>query len=69
MRPFTRAHLAARYRYLETLSPDGLVWELQRRSDAYRADHAAVSTAERDQSPEAPPALAERWRLRFPRKP
>ena len=69
MRPFTRAHLAARYGYLETLSPDGLVWELQRRSDAYRADHAAVAAAERDQSPEAPPALAERWRLRFPRKP
>ncbi|MDA8247706.1 MAG: DUF6499 domain-containing protein [Rhodospirillales bacterium] len=69
MRPFTRAHLAARYGYLETLSPDGLVWELQRRSDAYRADHAAAATTERDRSPEAPPALAERWRLRFPRKP
>ncbi|MBW4093655.1 MAG: hypothetical protein HIU82_21550 [Proteobacteria bacterium] len=69
MRPFTRAHLAARYRYLETLSPDGLVWELQRRSDAYRADYAAAADAEHNPPPETPPALAERWRLRFPREP
>ena len=69
MRPFTRAHLAARYRYLETLSPDGLVWELQRRSDAYRADRDAVAKGEDDPPPEVPPALAERWRLRFPREP
>ena len=69
MRPFTRAHLAARYRYLETLSPDGLVWELQRRSDAYRAEYAAAADAEHDLPPETPPALAERWRLRFPREP
>ncbi|HVC58846.1 MAG TPA: DUF6499 domain-containing protein [Acetobacteraceae bacterium] len=69
MRPFTREHLAIRYGYLETLSPDGLVWELQRRSAAYGADYAAAAEAERDQQPEAPPALAERWRLRFPRKP
>ena len=69
MRPFTRAHLAARYGYLETLSPDGLVWELQRRSAAYRADYATVAEARRDPQPETPPALAERWRLRFPGKP
>ncbi len=66
MRPFTRACLAARYRYMETLSPDGLVWELQRRSDAYRADYAAAVKAEPNPSPETPPALAARWRLRFP---
>ncbi len=69
MRPFTRTHLADRYRYLETLSPDGLVWELQRRSDAYRAGCDAAAEAERDPPPETPPALAERWRLRFPREP
>jgi hypothetical protein len=69
MRPFTRAQIDARYRYLETLSPDGLVWELQRRSDAYRADYAATAEAEQDPSPEAPPALAERWRLRCPPRP
>jgi len=69
MRPFTRAHLAARYRYLETLSPDGLVWELQRRSDAYRAEFAAAPKPEHHSPPETPPALAERWRLRFPREP
>ena len=69
MPPFTRAHLAARYRYLETLSPDGLVWELQRRSAAYRADYAAAATAARNPQPGTPPALVERWRLRFPRKP
>ena len=43
MRPFTRERLAARYRYIESLSPDGLVWELQRRSTAYRADYEAVT--------------------------
>ena len=69
MRPFTRAHLAARYRFLETLSPDGLAWELQRRSAAYRADYAAAATAARNPQPGTPPALVERWRLRFPRKP
>ena len=69
MRPFTREHLAARYRYLETLSPDGLVWELRRRSAAYCAEYAAATEAAGGQQPEAPPALAERWRLRFPRKP
>ena len=69
MRPFTREDLAARYRYLETLSPDGLVWELQRRSTAYGADYAAAAEAARDQQPEAPPALSKRWRLRFPGEP
>ena len=69
MRPFTRAQIDARYRYLETLSPDGLVWELQGRSDAYRADYAATAEAEQNPSPEATPALAERWRLRCPPRP
>lgn len=69
MRPFTRAHLAARYGYLETLSPDGLVWELQRRSAAYRADYGAVTAATKNPAPEVPPARVARWRLWFLRKP
>ena len=69
MRPFTRERLAARYRYIESLSPDGLVWELQRRSTEYRADYEAVAQVEHDPLPEASKAISERWRLRFPRKP
>ena len=69
MRPFTRERLAAWYRYIESLSPDGLVWELQRRSTAYRADYEAVAQVEHDPLPEASNAISERWRLRFPRKP
>ena len=68
MRPFTRAHLAARYGYLETLSPDGLVWELQRRSAAYRAEYEAVTAATKSPAPEVPPARVARWRLWFLRK-
>ncbi|WP_353850777.1 transcriptional regulator domain-containing protein [Acidiphilium sp.] len=69
MRPFTRERLAARYRYIESLSPDGLVWELRRRSTAYRADYEAVTRVENDPLPEASSAISKRWRLRFPRKP
>ena len=69
MRPFTRERLAARYRYIESLSTDGLVWELQRRSTAYRADYEAVTRGEHDPLPEASSAISKRWRLRFPRKP
>ncbi|WP_371259413.1 transcriptional regulator domain-containing protein [Acidiphilium sp. PM] len=68
MRPFTRERLAARYGYIETLSPDGLVWELVRRSAAYRDDYVAAVTLERHPQPEASPSLCKRWRLRFPRK-
>ena len=69
MRPFTRTHLADRYGYLETLSPDGLVWELQRRSAAYRADYGAVTATTKNPAPEVPPARVARWRLWFLRKP
>ncbi len=69
MRPFTRERLAARYRYIESLSPDGLVWELVRRSAAYQKDYAAVVERARDAQPEAPLSLCARWRLRFPGSP
>ena len=69
MQPFTRAYLADRYGYLETLSPDGLVWELQRRSDAYRAEHEAATAITKEPTPEVPPARVARWRLWFLRKP
>lgn len=69
MRPFTRTHLADRYGYVETLSPDGLVWELQRRSAAYRAEYEAVTDAIKHLTPEVPPARVARWRLWFLRKP
>ncbi|MHB1302390.1 transcriptional regulator domain-containing protein [Acidiphilium multivorum] len=68
MRPFTRERLAARYRYIETLSPDGLVWELVRRSAAYQADYAAAAERTHDPQREASPSLCARWRLRFPGK-
>ena len=68
MRPFTRERLAARYRYIETLSPDGLVWELQRRSLEYRAAFEAVAKVKHDPPPKATDATANRWRLRLPGK-
>ncbi len=66
MRPFTRERLAARYRYIESLSPDGLVWELVRRSAAYREDYVAAVERAHEPQPEAPLSLYARWRLRFP---
>ena len=69
MRPFTRERLAARYRYIETLSPDGLVWELQRRSPEYHAAFEAVAKVKHDPLPKATDATANRWRLRLPGKP
>ncbi|WP_408858659.1 transcriptional regulator domain-containing protein [Acidiphilium sp. PA] len=68
MRPFTRERLAARYRYIESLSPDGLVWELVRRSAAYREDYAAAVECAHEAQPEAPLSLCARWRLRIPGK-
>ena len=69
MRPFTRERLAAEYRYIEDLSSEGVIWELERRDPEYQAAYQDAAQAQADPAPAAAPEPSRRWRLRFRREP
>ena len=69
MRPLKRERLDAAYRYMESLSPEMLAFELMRRNDDYRADWAASSREPQDPPADPEPDHGRHWGLRCPRRP
>ena len=63
MRPFRRERLDAAYRYIETLSPELIAWELVRRDPEYQRD----AEAEEAEDPELSFSTdrGRRWGMRY----